>query len=137
MLDFSMRSASTLQDRHHRIPNDLARFTWGTHHGRSCASCTRWTKLLAGKCFPFLFLSLYLSLRLFFCVKPTNNCLYSQTCELRPPKGLGISGFISPVVSFARFGSKFFNMESYTYPCASHLHQRSVVPTCMRGRNWL
>ena len=36
---------------------------------------------------------------------------YSQTCELRPPKGLGISGPISQVVSFARFGSKIFNTE--------------------------
>ena len=28
--------------------------------------------------------------------------LYSQNCELRPPKGLGISGPISQVVPFAR-----------------------------------
>ena len=45
---------------------------------------------------------------------------YSQTWELRPPKGLGVSGPIFQVVSFARFGSKFFNMELYTCPCASH-----------------
>ena len=43
---------------------------------------------------------------------------YSQTWELRPPKGLGVSGPIFQVVSFARFGSKFFNMELYTCPCA-------------------
>ena len=61
---------------------------------------------------------------------------YSQTCELRPPKGLGINGPITQVVSFARFGSEIFNMKLYTWPCASHQHQRSVVPTCMRGRNW-
>ena len=52
------------------------------------------------------------------------NCFhtrkYSQTWELRPPKGLGVSGPISQVVSFARFGSKFFNMELYTWPCESH-----------------
>ena len=40
--------------------------------------------------------------------------LYSQTCELRPPKGLAIRGPISQVVSFARLGFKFFNMELYT-----------------------
>ena len=45
---------------------------------------------------------------------------YSQTWELRPPKGLGVSGPIFQVVSFARFGSKIFNMELYTCPCASH-----------------
>ena len=45
---------------------------------------------------------------------------YSQTWELRPPKGLGVSGPILQVVSFARFGSKNFNMELYTCPCASH-----------------
>ena len=31
--------------------------------------------------------------------------LYSQICELRPPKGLGIGGINSQVVSIARFGS--------------------------------
>ena len=61
---------------------------------------------------------------------------YSQTCKLRPPKGLGRSGPISQVVSFARLGFKFFNMELYTCPCASHCHQRLVVPTCTWGRNW-
>ena len=45
---------------------------------------------------------------------------YSQTWELRPPKGLGVSGPIFQVVSFARFGSKNFNVELYTCPCASH-----------------
>ena len=35
--------------------------------------------------------------------------VYSQTCELRPPKGLGICGRISQVVSFARLGSKNLN----------------------------
>ena len=45
---------------------------------------------------------------------------FSQTWELRPPKGLGVSGPIFQVVSFARFGSKIFNMELYTCPCASH-----------------
>ena len=53
--------------------------------------------------------------------------VYSQTCELRPPKGLGISGPISQVVSFARLGSKIFNIESYTCPRTSHRHQRSVL----------
>ena len=48
---------------------------------------------------------------------------YSQTCELRPPKGLGISGPISQVVSLARLGSKIFNIESYTCPRASRRHQ--------------
>ena len=33
---------------------------------------------------------------------------YSQTWELRPPTGLGVSGPIFQVVSFARFGSKNF-----------------------------
>ena len=46
--------------------------------------------------------------------------IYSQTWELRPPKGLGVSGPIFQVVLFARFGSKNFNMELYTCPCASH-----------------
>ena len=45
---------------------------------------------------------------------------YSQTWELRPPKGLGVSGPIFQVVSFARFGSKNFHVELYTCPCASH-----------------
>ena len=63
--------------------------------------------------------------------------MYSETCELRPPNGLGISGPISQVVSFARFGSKIFNMKLYTgMTCVSHQHQRSVVPTCTRGRSW-
>ena len=44
----------------------------------------------------------------------------SQTWELRPPKGLGVSGPIFQVVSLARFGSKLFNMELYTCPCASY-----------------
>ena len=61
---------------------------------------------------------------------------YSQTCELRPPKGLGISDPISRVVSFARFGSNIFNTEFYTCPCTSQRHQRSAVPTCTQGRNW-
>ena len=34
--------------------------------------------------------------------------LYSQTWEIRPPKGLGVSGPIFQVVSFARFCSKNF-----------------------------
>ena len=55
---------------------------------------------------------------------------------IRPPKGLGVCGPISPVVSFARFGSKNFNMKLYTCPRASHRHQPSAVPTCTRGRNW-
>ena len=46
--------------------------------------------------------------------------VYSQTWEIRPPKGLGVSGPIFEVVSFARFGSKIFKMELYTCPCASH-----------------
>ena len=45
---------------------------------------------------------------------------YSQTWEIRPPKGLGVSDPIFQVVSFARFGSKIFKMELYTCPCASH-----------------
>ena len=65
---------------------------------------------------------------------------YSQTCELRPPKGLGICGRISQVVSFARLGSKNLNRVvhhgTHRAPCASYHHQRSVVPTCMWGRNW-
>ena len=61
---------------------------------------------------------------LFTCVlvnRPVYSRLstYSQTWELRPPKGLGVSGPIFQVVSFARFGSKFFKMELYTCPCAS------------------
>ena len=54
---------------------------------------------------------------------------YSQTCELRPPKGPGVSGPISQVVSFARFGSKIFNTEFYTCPCTSQRYRRSAVPT--------
>ena len=46
-----------------------------------------------------------------------NNCANGL---LRPPKGLGVSGPIFQVVSFARFGSKNFHMELYTCPCASH-----------------
>ena len=49
-----------------------------------------------------------------------NTQAYSQTWELRPPKGLRVSGPTFQVVSFARFGSKIFNMELYTCPCASH-----------------
>ena len=87
------------------------------------------------------------------------NYSYSQTWELWPPKALGVSGPIFQVVSFARFGSKFFDMELYTCrgegemqtdvrrlrgvePIGVHMplqeprHQRSVVPTCKRGRNW-
>ena len=45
---------------------------------------------------------------------------YSQTWEIRPPKGLGVSGPIFQVVSFARFWSKIFKMELYTCPSASH-----------------
>ena len=44
----------------------------------------------------------------------THRCVYSQTWEIRPPKGLGISGPIFQVVSFARLGSKIFKMELYT-----------------------
>ena len=51
---------------------------------------------------------------------PPDLSNYSQTWELRPPKGLGVSGPIFQVVSFARFGSKNFNMELNTCPCASH-----------------
>ena len=60
---------------------------------------------------------------------------YSQTCELRPPQGLGVSGPIFQVVSaFARFGSKIFNMELYKCPCASHdISDRWLDPTCKRG----
>ena len=47
------------------------------------------------------------------------SCLLQS--NLRPPKGLGVSGPIFQVVSFARFGSKNFNMELYTCPCASHV----------------
>ena len=66
--------------------------------------------------------------------KKRNRYSHCQTCELRPPKGLGISGPISQVVSFARFG--LFNTEFYTCPCISQRHQRSVVPTCTRGCIW-
>ena len=45
---------------------------------------------------------------------------YSQTWEIQPPKGLGVSGPIFQVVSFARFCSKIFKMELHTCPCASH-----------------
>ena len=73
--------------------------------------------------------------RLFTPIVPRRSLhisFYSQTCELRPPKGLGISGPISQVVSFARFGSTIF----YTCPCTSQRHQQSALPTCTRGRNW-
>ena len=58
---------------------------------------------------------------------------YSQTWELRPPKGLGVSGPISQVVSFAKFGSKFFNMELYTWPCASHAISDRWLPRVSGG----
>ena len=51
--------------------------------------------------------------------------MYSQTCEFRPPKGLGISGPISQVVSFARFGSKIFNID--TCPRTSQRHHASAI----------
>ena len=61
-----------------------------------------------------IFQSLLMILLRFFSTLKDHN--YSQTCELRPPKGLGISGPISQVVSFARLGFNFFNMKLYTCP---------------------
>ena len=62
--------------------------------------------------------------------------LYSQTWKLRPPKGLGVSGPIFQVVSFARFGSKLFKTWLYTCPFASHDISDRWFPPVSGGRIW-
>ena len=54
--------------------------------------------------------------------------MYSQTCELRPPKGLGICGRISQVmVSFARLGHGSKNLNGVVHHGTHHAPAQTIV----------
>ena len=66
----------------------------------------------------------------------THNFTVQSNLWITTTEGTGNrwSYFSGGLINFVRFGSKIFNTEFYTCPCQRH--QRSVVPTCTRGRNW-
>ena len=65
-------------------------------------------------------------------LRPGENSKYSQTWELRPPKGLGASGPIFQVVSFARFGSIFFQQDRWSLGAPQASYERRRHRNCFQ-----